>query len=171
MPAKDKAHLIAVTHAEFDKLTKQLAGVTTYNANLKDQDGISIKDIIAHRAHWIGLFLGWYEDGQAEREVHFPAKGFKWNQLPAYNAALRATQIDLGWSEACNYLGNQHIRLITLLESLSDTQLYSAPMKGAQNAWTTGRWAEASGASHYRSATKYIRARLHDMDRDCAAIG
>jgi len=30
-------------------------------------------------------------------------------------------------------------------------------MQGANNDWTTGRWAEAAGPSHYRSAAKFIR--------------
>jgi hypothetical protein len=124
----------------------------------KREDDTSIKDVIAHRAHWIDLFLGWYRDGQAGRPVYFPAKGYKWNDLKAYNAQLRADQIGLGWDDAKALLAANHAKLITFIEATSDAALYGGPMKGANNSWTAGRWAEAAGPSHYRSAAKWLRA-------------
>ncbi len=125
-----------------------------------DAEGITIKDIIGHRAHWITLFFGWYADGQAGKDVQFPAPGHKWSDLPAYNAALRKSQTDLGWQDVTEMLKDAHAQLVSFLTNLDEDSLYGAPMKGAKNAWTTGRWAEAAGPSHYRSAAKYIRARL-----------
>lgn len=162
MAAKTKPELLEVTQREYDKLCKLIAELDTNTALAKDQEDTSIKDVVAHRAHWIDLFLGWYRDGQAGKAVHFPARGYKWNQLKAYNAALRASQVDLGWSDARAALTEAHVRLVKLLKSLDDEALFSAPMKGARNDWTTGRWAEAAGPSHYRSAAKYIRARARE---------
>ena len=163
MPAQTKADLLAATHAEYAKLVKTLAKVDAADALLKDAEDTSIKDVVGHRAHWIELFLGWYADGVAGQDVAFPAPGYKWNQLKAYNAALRDAQANLGWQDALTLLAAKHAALVAFLESLSDAQLYGGPMPGADNAWTTGRWAEASGPSHYRSAAKYVRARLKAM--------
>lgn len=161
MPAAtNTADLLSVTEAEYAKLAKLVEGLDPAFALEKDADDTSIKDVIAHRAHWIELFFGWYEDGLAGREVFFPAKGYNWGELKAYNAALRADQTDLGWAEAVAALKTGHQRLVNFIASHDDTSLYAAPMKGAKNDWTPGRWAEAAGASHYRSAAKYIRARL-----------
>lgn len=159
MPATGKSELIRVTRKEFATLKQLSDNVAPDFALCKDADDTSIKDVIAHRAHWIGLFLDWYADGQAGKEVHFPAKGYKWNELPRYNGDLRAAQTHMTWAEAVTSLNTQHGRLMDLLEALPDTELYGGPMNGAKNHWTTGRWAEAAGASHYRSASKYIRAR------------
>ncbi len=60
-------------------------------------------------------------------------------------------------------LNDRHLRLMAFIGDRSNDALYGAPMKGANNAWTTGRWAEASGASHYRSAAKAVRAQLKAM--------
>jgi hypothetical protein len=103
--------------------------------------------------------LGWYRDGQAGLEVYFPAKGYKWNETRRYNADLRKAQAGFSWVSARAELSEKHEELTALLESLSDEELYDAPMKGAKNHWTTGRWAEAAGPSHYRSAAKYLRQR------------
>ncbi|MDJ0824691.1 MAG: ClbS/DfsB family four-helix bundle protein [Rhodobacter sp.] len=161
MPAATtKADLIAVTEKEFAKLQAVLDTVPEARALEKDADDTSVKDVVAHRAHWIDLFLGWYADGQAGREVRFPAPGYKWSDLKAYNADLRARQADMGWAEARAALAAGHARLMGFLDGLGEDALYGGPMKGAKNAWTTGRWAEAAGASHYRSAAKYVRARV-----------
>lgn len=162
MAATTKAALFAITDKEFTKLQALIAPIPTKTAGVKDADATSIKDVIGHRAHWIELFLGWYHDGQAGKEVHFPAPGYKWNQLKAYNAALRETQKDLTWPDARDLLTRNHTRLTSLIDSLDETALYGGPMKGANNSWTPGRWAEAAGPSHYRSAAKYIRARLRE---------
>ncbi len=160
MPATTKEKLLDVTAREFLKLETLLDDVRRSEALAKDDDDVSIKDVVAHRAHWVDLFFGWYEDGQAGREVFFPAKGYKWSELKRYNADLRARQGRVSWSKAREALRVAHHRLLLFISESSDKTLYSGPMKGAQNAWTPGRWAEAAGPSHYRSAGKYIRARL-----------
>lgn len=161
MPAAtNKADLLAVTLKDYAKLAALLENTAPDLAVAKDADDTSIKDVVAHRAHWIGLFLGWYEDGQAGREVFFPAKGYNWGDLKRYNADLRAAQAGISWDEARAALAGAHAQLITFMEGHDDAALYGGPMKGAKNAWTPGRWAEAAGPSHYRSAAKYLRARL-----------
>lgn len=159
MPAKSKQELLTVTHAEFEKLQAVLNELPAMLRLEKDEEDTSPKDIVGHRAHWIQLFLGWYLDGQAGREVHFPAKGYKWNELKRYNADLRQNQAGLSWQAARSLLDTSHAELVALLESLSEEELYGGAMKGANNNWTPGRWAEAAGPSHYRSAGKYLRQR------------
>jgi len=51
-----------------------------------------------------------------------------------------------------------HAKLCAFIDNLSEAALYGVAMKGAKNNWTTGRWAEAAGPSHYRSAAKYMRS-------------
>lgn len=161
MPAAtNTADLLAVTTGDFIKLDKLLDIVDPAFALEKDEDDTSIKDVVAHRAHWIELFFGWYQDGLAGKEVFFPAEGYNWGELKAYNAALRERQTGMDWEEAVAALRGAHARLVLFLTAHDDAALYSGPMKGANNKWTPGRWAEAAGPSHYRSAAKYIRARL-----------
>lgn len=160
LAATTKAEFLAVMDKVFDKLTALIATVSEEEALAPDDEGVSIKDVIAHRAHWIRLFLGWYHDGLAGKEVHFPAKGYKWSELKRYNADLREKQKAVGWKGAVRKLRNSHRKLRELVEGLSNRELYGGPMKGARNDWTVGRWAEAAGPSHYRSAAMFLRARL-----------
>ncbi|MEM9552444.1 MAG: ClbS/DfsB family four-helix bundle protein [Pseudomonadota bacterium] len=163
MPAAtSKSDLMIATTKEFARLSAVLDRVADDQATHPDTDGWSIRDVIIHRAHWIDLFLGWVADGQAGREVHIPAKGVKWNALKPYNATVRDRNADVSWAEARSRLSDKHAALLKLMEEMPEDALYDCPMPG-QDKWTTGRYAEASGASHYRSAAKFVRARLRAL--------
>ncbi|WP_299692091.1 ClbS/DfsB family four-helix bundle protein [uncultured Tateyamaria sp.] len=162
MACGSKAELIALTEKEYAKLQNLIAPLSQAQAAL-GQDDVSIKHVIGHRAHWIDLFLGWYRDGAAGKKVYFPAEGYKWNDLKRYNADLRDKQSHLDWAAVCTLLQSRHNKLIQFLSDHSETDLYAGPMLGANNNWTPGRWAEAAGPSHYRSAAKYIRAILRSQ--------
>ncbi|MEP3279890.1 MAG: ClbS/DfsB family four-helix bundle protein [Stappiaceae bacterium] len=159
MAAKTKPELLEITQKEYDKLSKLIASIDDDRALIKT-DGISLKDVVAHRAHWIDLFLGWYHDGQAGKPVYFPAEGYKWNDLKRYNSDLRNRQVKLDWVSATAMLEKNYRTLVSFIEQASEATLYGGPMKGANNNWTPGRWAEAAGPSHFRSAAKCIRAQL-----------
>ncbi|MEM9795257.1 MAG: ClbS/DfsB family four-helix bundle protein [Pseudomonadota bacterium] len=165
MAATDKASLQAITGKEYDKLYRLIDGIEEAVAMRVCADGVSIKDIVGHRAHWIDLFLGWYADGQAGLEVQFPAPGYKWNELKRYNADLRVRQAALTWDEAREALADGFARLWAFIDARNTAELYGGPMKGARNDWTVGRWAEAAGPSHFRSAAKVIRAQLRVFAR------
>ena len=71
MPAQRKADLLQVTEKEFAKLSAILDNIDIKTALRKREEDTSLKDVIGHRAHWIALFLGWYEDGRAGKEIFF----------------------------------------------------------------------------------------------------
>ncbi len=167
MPAAtNKADLRTITEKEFAKLEALLDSVAVSARLAPDSkaDGTTLKDIVGHRAAWIDLFVGWYEQGQAGQPVDIPAPGYKWNQLKQFNADLRQKQASLGWDAARALLRDNHARLLDFIDRHDDAALYGAPMPGGGNAWPAGRWAEAAGPAHYRSAAKYIRARLRALD-------
>ena len=158
MAASNKVDLLSLTEKEFSKLDTLVSEISDKTALAPHpKDTISIKDTIVHRAHWIDLFLGWYRDGKAGKEVQTPAPGYKWNQLKEYNAKLRDQTRDVSWKDAKAHLTKSHKKLMRLLKSLDNKALYGPKQFDWLNNWTLGRWAEASGPSHYRSATKYIR--------------
>ena len=156
MPAAtDRETLLKVTDKEWKKLDTLLAQVPEELAMTPQVEAEpSIRDILTHRSHWIGLFFQWLEEGEA---AQLPDHGVKWNQLRAYNAALRARYEDRTWTEAREALTKAHERLREWMVSSDAGTLYGGPMPGGTG-WTAGRYAEAAGPSHYRSAAAYIRA-------------
>ncbi|MFT6452821.1 MAG: hypothetical protein ACJA06_002327 [Halocynthiibacter sp.] len=141
MAATTKAALLEISEKEYAKLLKLIAPIKAEFAMQKRAEDTSIKDVIAHRAHWITLFMNWYADGLAAKPVYFPAEGYKWNDLKRYNADLRKSQASVDWSAAKDALQANHNALIAFLKNTPQDALYGGPMKGANNKWTPGRWA------------------------------
>lgn len=162
MSAQSKQELVALSDKEFAKFTKLIGDIDAETANWLGEDGISVKDTVAHRAHWVGLMLGWYADARAGKPVHTPAPGYKWSELKTYNAKVREAARGQSWDQVRADLAAAHARLMDLIDGLDDTVLYGERLYDWMNDWTLGRWAEASGPSHYRSACKYIRKLLRE---------
>ncbi|MEO0689307.1 MAG: ClbS/DfsB family four-helix bundle protein [Pseudomonadota bacterium] len=159
MPAAtSKAELLAVHDKEFDKLTRLIATLDASAALwATEKDDTRIKDVLAHRAHWIGLFFTWVEDGEKGEDVQTPAPGYKWNQLKSYNAMVRETYAKLAWEDVQANLEERAHSLRAFIEATDETRLYTPHLYPWMNDWTLGRWAEASGPSAFRSAARYIR--------------
>ncbi|WP_180967011.1 ClbS/DfsB family four-helix bundle protein [Cohaesibacter celericrescens] len=159
MPAAtNKDDLIATTCKEFDKLDLLLSALSQEDATwVPPEEEISIRDLVAHRSHWIGLYFRWYEEGKAGKDVQTPAPGYKWNQLKSYNAQIYQAASSVDWGETLVHFRQQHQVLLAHLQALDDATLYTKHLFPWMNEWTLGRWAEASGSSHYRSAAKYVR--------------
>lgn len=159
MPAAtNRIDLLAVFDKELAKLSKTLGGVDEARSCLSaTDDDTTIKGIIAHRTHWMGMFHVWYEDGLAGREVHVPAKGYKWNQLKAYNAPIYAKGNGTPWADLLSEFEAACDKLRRFIEAQDDGSLYTSGIHQWTGKWTLGRYAEASGPSHFRSANTYIR--------------
>ena len=157
MPAATtKTALLEVHDTEWRKLSALLETVPAALAEAKDTDETSVKDILTHRAHWIGLYFQWLDEGE---EAQMPDHGVKWNGLKPYNAGLRERYVGVPFAEARETLAREATRLRDWVAAQDDDTLYGGPMPGGTG-WTPGRYAEAAGPSHFRSAAKYVRARL-----------
>lgn len=158
MAAINKDELRTVTEKEFAKLAKLLDALDEETANRPDaDDGVSIKQVIGHRVHWMDLFFGWYEDGKAGKEVEVPAPSTKWNQLKPYNAKVYEAAAKQSWPDVLEQLKKRHTTFLAFIDSLGNDVLYAKHIYPWTNDWTLGRWAESSGPSHYRSAAKFVR--------------
>ncbi|MCR9121570.1 MAG: ClbS/DfsB family four-helix bundle protein [Phyllobacteriaceae bacterium] len=168
MPAATNAQeLLAAFDRDLAKLQKTLDGVDEAMASRHTAaDAVTIKGVIAHRTHWIGLFFDWYEGGVAGETVETPAPGVKWNQLKAYNAPIYEAANGRPWSELRSEFDAAAARLRAFIAENGDDLLYVKGLYPWMNNWTIGRWAEASGPSHFRSANTHIRKVLRENAAD-----
>lgn len=157
MPAATtKAALLTATEKEWAKLSKLLAQFDETSASKADEDGYSALRIIGHRAAWIDLYFDWCAAAAKGDAPAMPAPGYKWNETAALNAKIYDEQKDWSWAHALAALTAGHRRLVDDIQIASEKALYGAPLAPGLN-WTKGRYAEAAGPSHYRSAAKALR--------------
>lgn len=164
MPAAtNKTDLLAAFDKDYAKLMTTLCDVDEDTAVLATKDDpTTIKGILAHRIHWMGLFFGWYEAGKAGETVHVPAKGYKWNQLKDYNRPIYHAGNDRSWTGLLADFEAAVARLRAFLDAHSDAELYTVGRYDWTGKWGVGRWAESAGPAHFRSANTYIRKVLRE---------
>lgn len=159
MPAAiNQANLLMIFDKELSKLRSTLGGIDadTARKSLPDDD-TTVKGVIAHRIHWMGLFHKWFDDGAAGRTVHLPDEGVKWNQLRAYNAPIYARGDAADWRQLQSDFDAACAKLRAFIADHDPAKLYAQGAYDWTGKWTLGRYAEAAGPSHFRSANTYIR--------------
>jgi hypothetical protein len=163
MPAAtNKSDLIATHTKEYEKLWETLDTITPTQADLHLPDETSTpRSTINHRTKWMKMFIGWYTDGVAGKEVSVPAKGYKWNQLVEYNATLWEKAKDTSWEDILKEFKKTYKKFIDLIESLDEEELYQVGKYEWPGKGTVGRYSESAGSSHFRSARVYIRKILN----------
>ncbi len=166
MPAaKNKQELLEATRKELDKLKETISKADPEQAEYFDKEiEASIKSIISHRMEWIRMFFGWYQDGIDQKEPQVPAPGYKWNQLKELNAKIWERDEKKKWNQICEDFETESQKLIEFIESQDNKTLYTPKLYEWLNKWTLGRWLEASGSSHFRSANKNIKKILKKIN-------
>jgi len=163
MPAvTNKKDLVTAHKKEYDKLIEILDALTPIQADLTLPDEqSSARSITNHRTEWMKMFIRWYNDWVAGKEVFMPAKGYKWNQLVEYNALLWDKAKNKPWDEILKEFKNTYKKFLALIETIDQKELYTVGQYRWPGKWTVGRYSESAGSSHFRSARVYIRKILN----------
>lgn len=154
-----KAALLADVGREWQRLGDLLGAIprSRYREPGVWGDDWTIHDLVAHLAEWHAMFLGWFRAGEEGRRPEMPAPGYRWNETPRLNRAIRKKHAgrDFGAVEA--EMTSTHEEVVDLLEGLSEGEI----LEPGHFDWT-GRnalvaYAAANTASHYRFAWKVLR--------------
>ena len=161
-----KQDYLDATEKAWDDLWQLVDSLTesqlTKRVSIKNGPARSVKDALAHVYAWHVLLLQWYREG-TDRTPDLPMKGYKWSQTRDLNAVLHDDYADMDFASIKRRLKLSHGRVAKLVGTLSEKQLLSS----GQFEWT-GKLALMSyvapnTVSHYRWATKKVRALLKSM--------
>jgi hypothetical protein len=120
-------------------------------------EGWTLTDLVAHLAEWQRMFLGWYEDGLRGATPEMPAPGFRWNETPRLNRAIRERHRSRPRASVEADFDAGYGRIVAMVQALSAAQLLSP----GHFAWTGKHplttYLGPNTASHYRFAAKVIK--------------
>jgi hypothetical protein len=129
-------------------------------------DDWTVHDLVAHLFAWHQLFLAWHHAGLRGVTPEMPAPGYRWNETPGLNRAIRERHRHGDPDELLRQLEVSHGEVLTLAESLSEEQLLQA----GHFAWTRDNalvtYLGANTASHYRFASKVLKRWLRRRQND-----
>ncbi len=154
-----KRALLAAIRTEHDALCARLDEIPRSRCLEKGVwgDNWTVSDLVAHLAEWQRMFLKWYDDGLQGAIPAMPAPGYKWNELPRLNRAIRAKHRSRRLVSVRRDFDAGYGRILGIIEGLSTGQLLAR----GHFAWT-GRYPLVTylgpnTASHYRFATRVIK--------------
>lgn len=155
--ATSKSELLDEIRRERRKLDELLAQIPA-DRKLDDVvDGLSVKDLLAHRTEWGRMLLRWYDEARAGTVSAVPSADFKWNQLPALNAQIQERFRDVPLQQIEADFAEAHDRLSSAVAAMTDDELFGTRHYPFTGNTTLAAYVTSASSAHYRSARKLIQ--------------
>lgn len=119
-------------------------------------DGLSVKDLLAHRTEWGRMMLRWYHEAVAGDAPSVPSDRYKWNQLGELNAEIAERFADTSLAEIEREFVHVHDELFATVESMTDDELFEPRHYSFTGTSDLAAYVNSSTAAHYRSARTHI---------------
>ena len=120
-------------------------------------DGMSVKDILAHRTEWGRMFVRWYTDAKKGKQPDVPTKKHKWNQLKELNAEIYKDNKSVPLVKIEKDFKAMEKKLLNLIQEMKEKELLDKRFYDFTGTSTLAIYACSATASHYRSARRYIQ--------------
>lgn len=117
----------------------------------------SPKDVIAHVTAWEQMCLGWYRAGLCNEEPPLPAKGFKWNQIPALNQQIYQQNRLRPAAEIRAAFDASYAEMQRTVDALTDADLFTPQRYRWTGKNAMGTYFVSATSSHYVWARKEIK--------------
>lgn len=142
---------------ERSKLEELLAQIPEEDKLVEVTDGMSVKDLLAHRTEWGRMMIRWLHEAREGKTPAVPTEKYKWNQLKDLNAEIyerfEATPLDRIEDE----FESVHDRLYELAASTNEDELFSKKYYTFTGSSDLVTYMNSATASHYRSARRHIQ--------------
>lgn len=160
MVPQSKHELLQEIDTHYQRLMDDVARVNPDKADECSLEGhakgtmMSVNDLLAYLIGWGELVLKWHRLKDAGEAVDFPEIGYKWNQLGLLAQKFYADYDGLDFVARQQRLDDTVSKLVALINSKSDDQLYHQPW---YNDWTMGRMIQFNTSSPYKNARTRLR--------------
>lgn len=144
---------------DLERVPEDQAGEASLSGHKADTM-MSPADLVAYLVGWNELVLSWHEQRARGDETEFPAPGYTWNQLGDLAQQFYRDYADLSWAELLERFDQAKAGITSLIEGLSNEELYGEPWYGK---YTAGRMIQFNTSSPYANARRRIRAWLREQ--------
>lgn len=162
---EDKESLLALSAENFTKLMAMIENMPvemkegSFPFNDRDKN---VRDVLGHLHDWHLMFFDWYKDGMAGVKPTMPKSGYTWKTLPALNQQIWESYQMMSLEESQSLLIKSHKRVMELIESHSDYELFTKKYYKWTNTTSLGAYFISATSSHYdwafKKLSKYQRA-------------
>lgn len=157
---KSKSELLSAIEGNYRKLREELRTIPPELTRSQRMPGhrkgttMSVCDLVAYLIGWGELVLKWHHLRDQGQEPDIPETGFKWTELGQLAQKFYADHEDERFGALLKQLDQVKGRIIQLVESKTNAQLYGAPW---YKIYPMGKMIQLNTASPYRNAHGRIR--------------
>lgn len=157
---QNKAELLLAINSGYDRLARDLTTIPedlTAEASVEGHAKgtlMSVRDLVSYLIGWNELVLKWHARKRAGETVDFPETGFKWSELGPLARKFYGDYSELRFPELLGRLADAKARIVALVESHTDTELYGAPW---YEKYTMGRMVQFNTSAPCANARGRLR--------------
>jgi hypothetical protein len=168
--ATTKAELLIAATDGWDKLWKLIdsipGGAEAVTLDFGDDPKLkeahwkrdkNIRDMLIHLYEWHNLLLTWVELNQSGENRSFLPPPYNWKTYGDMNVGFWENHQSTPYDQAVTLLRESHDKVMTLIESLSDEDLFTKGSFSWTGTSTLGSYCVSVTSSHYDWAMKKIR--------------
>jgi len=156
-----KQDLLAAAADGFAQLNSSIdhlpAAALTAEFAFEDRDR-SVRDVLWHLHAWHVMVIEWHRVGTLQGgSPAVPGEGYTWKTLPALNHEIWKDAQALTLAEARAELEDSHARVMSLIESHTNGELFGRNTYAWTKSTTLGAYFVSSTSSHYSWALTKLR--------------
>jgi len=126
-------------------------------------DDWNIRDLFAHLTAWEQMFLRWHREGCDGETPEIPAPGYKCNQTPALNRAIRAAHARKSVQRVRAEFDASYDEILAVVRALSEPELLTPGHFAWTRKYPLTTYLAPNTCSHYRTATKFLKRWLRSQ--------
>ena len=116
----------------------------------------NIRDILIHLYEWHQLLLNWVTSNKAGIDKQFLLEPYNWKTYGEMNVEFWKKHQDTSYGESINLISESHVKIMELLDSFSDEELFVKNVFAFVGGSTLGSYFISVTSSHYDWAMKKI---------------
>lgn len=155
-----KKELLEAADGQFCKLWELIDAMSEEERmatfTFEDRDR-NVKDVLVHLYEWHMLLQGWLEENLAGRTRSFLPEPYNWKTYPQMNVGFWEKHQATTYDEAESIVKASHARVITLIELLSNEELFVKKYFSWTGTTNVGSYCISSTSSHYDWAMKKLK--------------
>ena len=171
--ATTKADLVTSANGQFEKMWKLINYMSDEQQNAtfgkematagkeahwsRDKN---LRDILVHLYEWHLLLLNWIKDNSSGEHKPFLPEPYNWKTYPTMNVEFWKKHQHTQLTEAKAKLKESHKDVMSLIETLSNEQLFAKGVFDWTGTSTLGAYCVSATASHYDWAIKKIKVHI-----------
>ena len=146
-----KAELIASSTEQFSKLWLLIDRMS------EEEQEADFRDVLIHLYEWQQLLLNWVASNQKGVDKPFLPEPYNWKTYGQMNIEFMNKHQDTSLNEAKALLKNSHIKVLAMIDSFTNEELFVKKMFSWTGSTNLGSYCISSTSSHYEWAIKKIR--------------